>query len=103
MKKAANATRCPAITASTNIWTPGSWPQASAKTRKDRYSGASKRATAHRQSADPQRRALHDQAEGQRSRLSLLHLLPYFSGDGDYGLSAERWHARARAANRRAP
>ena len=36
------------------------------------------------------------------SRPALLHLLPYFSSDRDYGLSSERWHARTRSADRRA-
>jgi hypothetical protein len=46
--------------------------------------------------------ALHNQAAGQRCRPPLLYLLPYFSGDGDYGLSSKRRHPGARAANCRA-
>jgi hypothetical protein len=44
-KKAANGTRCPAITASTNIWTLGSRLLASVMIKRDHSSGPLKRAT----------------------------------------------------------
>jgi integrase/recombinase XerD len=82
MKKGANATRCPAIITLINILRRGTRPQASATIKRDRYSGASKRA--NKLTNDPmtrKRRALHDQKAGERSWPVVFHLLPYFSRD----------------------
>ena len=44
-------------------------------------------------------RLAHGPASGRRSRRARAHRLPYVSGDGDYGLSRSRRHARKRASD----
>jgi hypothetical protein len=84
MRRVASGTRCPAITCSTNTWTPGFGLPVSAKDKKEPCFPSIRKGNNLTGNHDAERCSLHDKAPRERCRTALLHLLPFISSHRNY-------------------